>query len=166
MEILPHLLPRYSTKISDSCLIQLCWHSPKPYYLQVTLLSVALQPENPKPCPSSFSSQLLCKHLPYISFIMLITNVCARFLNCCQSHLQGNSRQAGTGTRSFLLAWSFFSDFSLRSLIRRILSWIFRNTFCSESRCVSIWYKYTQWKTIAHLNYRCHHFRRTQPTLW
>lgn len=67
MEILPHFLPHYSTKISESCLTQLCWHSSKPYYLQVILLRAHLQPENPKPCPSSFSSQLLCKHLPYIT---------------------------------------------------------------------------------------------------
>ena len=66
MEILPYFLPHYSTKISDSCLIQLCWRSLKPYYLQVTLLRALLQSANPKPCPSSFSSQLLCKHLPYI----------------------------------------------------------------------------------------------------
>lgn len=62
-----------------------------------------LQAENPSPAPAAFFLSCFANTC-HTSFITLTTTMCARFLNHCQSHLQGNSRQAGTGIQSFLLA--------------------------------------------------------------
>lgn len=90
-------------KISDSWLIQLCQHSPK-------------ATGSPAPTPQCSYCRLKTPALPqqlfflscfanicHPSFIALKTTLRALFLNHCQSHLQGNPRQAGTGTQSFLL---------------------------------------------------------------
>lgn len=73
-----------------------------------------LQAELPSPAPAAFFL-ISFANICHTSFITLKTTLRARFLNQCQSHLQGNPRQAGTGTQSFLLVWNATVLFTLNS---------------------------------------------------